>query len=158
MPAWLALALVVAAAPGSVYDFEWRVSGTVSRMEGRAVRTIQDALSGRGSLTLSRMGDGVLAFEFTSPQGSGGGVIDRKTVESVTFPTPPAIGFPPLPPHGQGGQFIYDGNPEDPTRFQIRWVDTFFCRTAPRACGGITAWERAFVGTATRVRHETRRR
>ena len=152
----LAIASLAASEPDLVYDFEWRVTASVSRLERGEVRTVQAERTGAGELVFRNERDGVLAFEWQGRGGTGSAVIGPGGPEHVTFPLPDEVGLPPLPPYRGAGEFTFEGPRERPTAFTITWVEAFYCRTAPRACDDITAWERAFAGIARRVKRETR--
>jgi hypothetical protein len=155
----IAVAAVVASVfaasePDLVYDFEWRVTASVSRVERGEVHTVQAERKGTARLGLRHERDGVLAFDWSGPEGTGSGVVGPGGPEHVTFPLPAEVGLPPLPPYRGVGQFTFEGAREHPTAFTVTWVEAFRCRTAPRACDDITAWERAFAGIARRVKRE----
>ena len=155
--AWVVAAsepIVAATEPDLVYDFEWRVTASVSRMERGEVRTVQADRRGTARLALRHQRDGTLAFEWRGPGGAGAGLVGPGGPENVTFPLPDDIGLPPGPSYRGTGQFTFEGAREQPTEFTITWVEAFYCRSAPHACDDITAWERAFSGTARRVKRE----
>jgi hypothetical protein len=151
------LALLAPASDGAVvYDFEWRVTASLSRLEGLETRKVSDELQGRGRLVLRRERDQVLLLEWSGNGGTGSGMVGPNGPEHLTFPLPPRVGLPPAPPHRGGGTFEFDGERERPTAFAITWMEAFYCRTAPKACGNITAWERSFAGIARRGSRDAR--
>ncbi|MBI2202581.1 MAG: hypothetical protein HYU41_01830 [Candidatus Rokubacteria bacterium] len=154
----LAMAVLTpASAADLVYDFEWEVAATVSRLDGGEVKTTDGRLTGTGRLVLRDEGERILSFEWHGDEATGSGLIGPYGPEHVTFPTPSDIGFPPAPPYRGGGRYTFEGERERPTGFTITWVEAFYCRTAPAACDDITAWERSFAGRARRVHSRTER-
>ena len=151
------LALVVsiataASAADLVYELEWRVVASVSRVERGALRTVHGELTGVAELVLLPEQHGVLMLEWRGPEGNGSAMIGPGGPEHVTFPVPAEVGFPPAPPFRGGGTYTFQGDRDEPDAFRLTWVEGFHCRTAPAACDNITAWERGFAGTARRVR------
>ena len=151
----LALAVSIATAASAadlVYELEWRVVASVSRMERGALRTVHGELTGVAQLVLLPEQHGVLMLEWRGPEGNGSAMIGPGGPEHVTFPVPAEVGFPPAPPFRGGGTYTFQGDRDEPDAFRLTWVEGFHCRTAPAACDNITAWERGFAGTARRVR------
>ena len=161
LPRWLGFAFAVAAASSAtaapLYDFSWRSTATVSRVERGEIVTQRGERSGSGKLTLTAANDG-FTFEFSGRGGEGRGSIAAGSVEGMTFPTPEEAGIPPAPPHPSGGWIKAEGDPASPTRFEISYAEAFVCRTVPRACDNIVTWERTFSGKATLGRTDARRR
>jgi hypothetical protein len=148
---WLvvSLSLLTQASTGAlVYDFEWRVLASVSRLEGEKTKTIRGEMQGRGRLTLRVEGEQLLAFDWQARNGKGNGLIGPNGPEHVSFPLPPEVGFPPAPPYRGVGTFDFDGERNSPAAFSISWIEAFYCRTALKACDNIVAWERSFEGVA----------
>jgi hypothetical protein len=137
------------APPGVFYDFEWRSAAMLSRWEAGDTVTSRGELTGRGRLRLTRLRDGRLHFAFWSPEGNGEGDIVGDRLQSVIFPAPLAVGRPAAPPHLTSGTFKPVGDPQRPTTFELAWAEGFICRTAPAACGNVTAWARELSGRAT---------
>jgi hypothetical protein len=160
MNRWLALAFVLAALPSTAatatYNFVWRSTATVSRVEHGDTVTRRGEMNGTGTLVLSQGDGGLLIFEFDGPGGSGRGTVGLGAVEAMTFPTPPEAGIPPSPPHPAGGRFAFEGDPASPTRFALTYVEAFICRAESQACENVMMWERTFQGTATLARVKTR--
>lgn len=151
----LALAVSIATAASAadlVYELEWRVVASVSRLEGGTLQTVRGELTGVAELVLQPERDGVLMLEWRGPEGTGSAMIGPNGPEHVTFPLPPDVGLPPAPPYRGGGRYMVQGEREAPAEFTLTWVEAFYCRTAPAACDNITAWERGFAGHARRVR------
>ena len=145
-----AFLLVSQTAPAGVfYDFEWRSAAMLSRWEGGDTVTSRGELSGRGRLRLTRLADGRLHFAFWSPEGRGEGDIVGDRLQAVTFPVSLEVGRPAAPPHLTSGTFRSVGDPRRPAEFELAWAEGFICRTAPPACGNITAWARELTGRAT---------
>jgi hypothetical protein len=152
--ALLALSVSIAttaAAADLVYELEWRVVASVSRLERGTLRTVHGELTGVAQLVLHREEHGVLMLEWHGPEGSGSAMIGPGGPEHVTFPVPAEVGLPPAPPYRGGGTYRFRGARGEPEAFQLAWAEAFHCRTSPAACDNITAWERGFVGTARRV-------
>lgn len=152
-------AAVSAAAPpsGVLYELEWRVAASVSRVEDGGLRTTRGEMSGTAELVLRTEAHGVLVFDWKGSEGTGNGMIGPGGPEHVSFPVPPEVGFPPAPPDGGGGHFTWEGERQQPAQFKVTWIEAFYCRTAPAACDNIARWERGFVGVAKRIRRQTGR-
>jgi len=152
----LAMAVLTpASAADLVYDFEWQVAASVSRLEGREVKTTEGRLAGTARLVLRDEGERILSFEWQGEDATGSALIGPYGPEHVTFPIPSDIGFPPAPPYRGAGRYTFQGERERPDAFSITWVEAFYCRTAPAACDNVTAWERSFAGRARRVTSST---
>ena len=151
----LALAVSIAttaSAADLVYELEWRVVASVSRLEGGELRTVHGELNGTAELVLRVERDGVLLLEWGGPGGTGSAMVGPGGPEHVTFPLPVEVGLPPAPPYRGGGRYTFQGEREQPTSFKLTWTEAFYCRTAPAACENVIRWERLFAGIARRVR------
>jgi len=139
------------APPGALYDFEWRSVAMLSRWQAGDTVTDRAALSGKGRLRLTRLGNDRWHFAFWGPEGQGEGDIVGDRLQDVSFPVPLDVGTPPAPPHLTSGTFRADGDPRRPVGFELEWAEGFICRTSPATCGNVTSWSRELSGRARRA-------
>jgi hypothetical protein len=155
MRVWLlAVALSLLAKPAVAppeYDLTWTAfarQAAWSEEEPRPV--VAGERSGHAVAKLVRVGPKVRRLEWNSPDGSGRGLIGPSGPTRFTFPSPLPIAGPPALPQLSGGAFEFDGDPERPESFTIRYVEGFICRSAPDGCDGVAMWERRFEGRGKR--------
>jgi hypothetical protein len=147
----VALAVAPAAAGPGVFDLEWTSFARAGRWEGAEVVTTGGELSGRATARLAPTGTpSLIRLVFSGESGHGDGLIGPNGPTSFTFPTAVPVGTPPAPPHLTGGTFEVRGDPKRPEGFVVSFVEGFICRATPRACGGVSMWERRFDGRARR--------
>ncbi|HEX3178135.1 MAG TPA: hypothetical protein VHZ49_15770 [Methylomirabilota bacterium] len=136
------------ASPGILYDFEWRSSAMLSRLQGGETVTTRGELLGKGRLRLTRLADGRWHFAFWGPDGHGEGDIVGEQLQNVSFPVPIDVGNPAAPPHLTSGIFRPAADGGRPPAFELAWAEGFICRTTPATCGNVTAWSRELTGHA----------
>jgi hypothetical protein len=140
----------------TTFQFDWRVTGTVTRWSSGSEResTTHRRLEGVGTLTLVRdpSPDVRFAFDFTGPDGGGSGVIPRAAEQVVdtnfAFPNPLPPDLPPAEARSVRGRFRRSGEGRVPRGFDIIYAETFVCRGTAETCGDVKRWEIVFVGSA----------
>jgi hypothetical protein len=155
MRVWLmAVALSLLAKPAVApleYDLAWTAFARQATWQDSEPRpAAAGERSGQAVARLVRVGPSVRRLEWSSPEGSGRGLIGPDGPRGFTFPSPLPIAGPPALPDLSGGAFDFEGDPEEPLTFTIRYVEGFICRSTPSACGGVAMWERRFEGRAQR--------
>jgi hypothetical protein len=147
----LAVVLAVTPTATGVFDLEWTSFARAARWNGEEVITTDGQLSGHAVARLMPTAtSSILRFTFSGESGAGGGLIGPSGPTAFDFPTAVTVGTPPAPPHLSGGTFEVRGDPGRPEGFVVSYVEGFICRATPKACGGVTMWERRFEGRASR--------
>jgi hypothetical protein len=152
------LGLPAGGAAQQVYQFDWRVVGTVTYWtEGsdQDSTTRRDA-SGAASLTLVRdpSSDVRFAFDFVGPDGNGSGLVPRAIEPALdpnfAFPNPLPPGLPRADRRSFRGSLAASGAGGGglPPAFQIVYSEAFVCHSSAAACGNVRQWEVLFIGNA----------
>ncbi len=154
---WMVLTAALVATPavvaaGFVFDWRWTSVGEFAPAND-ATRARSGALRGEGTLTVTPQAGGGYRFEFSGTGGSGAGRTgpDGSLGEGgIAFPTPPGVfpgdSAPPPRPDLVGGALRLLGDPADPTRVELRYVEGDRCNTF------CDAWFRSLEGAGTRRR------